>query len=106
MSPIATWTGHKDGVACVASSPGGECVMSSAAGRVAQLSCRDVLAPDPPGEQTGTEARGLKPGRLVREGSRGGPGAKEKSLIAGIHLLPASRAALVASNDGILRLCV
>ena len=106
MSSVATWAGHKDGVACVASSPGGECVMSTAAGRVAQLSCRDVLAPRTPGDQAGTEARGLKPGRLVREAPRGGLGPKEKALIEGIHLLPAARAALVASNDGILRLCV
>ena len=106
MLPVATWTGHKDGVACVASSSGGECVMSTAAGRVAQLSCRDVLAPHLHGDQTGTESRGLKPGRLVREAPRGGLGPKEKALIEGIHLLPVSRAALVASNDGILRLCV
>lgn len=104
MAPVVTWTGHKDGVACVASSPGGECVLSTAAGRLAQLSCSDVLAAAPqlPGNPA-AEARSLRPGRLVREGPRG---AKEKALIAGIHLLPACRAALVASNDGIVRLCV
>jgi hypothetical protein len=49
--------------------------------------------------------RALAPGRLMRSGAAGAA-SKEKALIAGICLLPSSRAAVVAAHDGIVRLCV
>ena len=124
-SALVTWTGHKDGVACVAACAGGECVLSTAAGRVAQFSCCDVVLasstsmasasstalPPPSAEMTsdvgGGSAitRALAPGRLMRSGAAGAA-SKEKALIAGICLLPSSRAAVVAAHDGIVRLCV
>jgi WD40 repeat protein len=94
VTPVMRFSGHCDPISALQLH--GRDALSAAGGRVAALS----LGAEAP-RDAHSAAVVLSPGRLRTQ-----RGAKEKSAIGALALLPTSRLLLVAAEDGIVRVCI